>query len=188
VDDHGESREVKRFDFDRSNMKIHVGPLPRGPVTVSFDATTAKHFRLVLRNLRGQPALADIQLSGAARLESYVEKQLGKMHPTPLPLWDSYLWPPPVEPESQALCIRPEDVRNLTDHLAVDGTLRWDVPDGEWVIQRIGMTPTGTQNSPASPEAQGLEVDKMNRRLLEFTSKPSLARSFGGCPHTSAEH
>lgn len=29
------------------------------------------------------------------------------------------------------------------------------------------MTPTGTKNSPASPEGQGLEVDKMNRELAQ---------------------
>jgi hypothetical protein len=58
-------------------------------------------------------------------------------------------------------------VQNLTDLLTPDGTLEWDVPEGDWVIQRIGMTPTGTRNSPASPEAQGLEVDKMSRRAAE---------------------
>ncbi len=37
------------------------------------------------------------------------------------------------------------------------------MPQGEWVILRMGMSPTGTKNAPASPEGQGLEVDKMNR-------------------------
>ena len=32
---------------------------------------------------------------------------------------------------------------------------------------RTGLTPTGTKNSPASPEGQGLEVDKMNRQLAQ---------------------
>jgi hypothetical protein len=167
ADRDGDFREIKSFGFDRSNMAVGVGPMPRGPVTVSFPATTANRFRLILRNLRGQPALAEIQLSGAARLESYIEKQLGKMHPTPLPMWDAYLWPSSPEPDRQDLSIRPDDVRNLTDHLAPDGTLQWDVPAGRWVIQRIGMTPTGTRNAPASPEAEGLEVDKMNRQAAE---------------------
>ena len=56
---------------------------------------------------------------------------------------------------------------NLTDKLAADGTLRWDVPAGDWVILRTGMTPTGTRNAPASPEGQGLEVDKMNRAAAQ---------------------
>ena len=93
---------VKRFRFDRSNMKVAVGPMPRGPVVASFPAVTASRFRLVLSRISGQPALAELDLSGAARLESYVEKQLGKMHPTPQPKWDTYLWPAPAEPVTAA--------------------------------------------------------------------------------------
>jgi hypothetical protein len=161
--DDGRFRSVKSFKFDRSNMKDHVGPMPRGPVTVTFPATTAKRFRLVLASVTGKAALAEVNLSPAARIESFVEKQLGKMHPTPLPMWDTYLWPAQTEPDAPRLTIPPRDVVNLSSQLDTDGTLRWDVPAGDWVIVRTGMTPTGTRNSPASPEGQGLEVDKMNR-------------------------
>ena len=68
---------------------------------------------------------------------------------------------------SAALAVPADAVVNLTDQLAADGTLRWDVPEGDWIILRTGMTPTGTRNSPASPEGQGLEVDKMNRQAAE---------------------
>ncbi len=33
---------------------------------------------------------------------------------------------------------------------------------GDWLILQAGMKPTGTKNSPASPQGEGLEVDKMN--------------------------
>ncbi len=36
ADDAGTFHSVRRFAFDRSNMAVNVGPLPRGPVTVSF--------------------------------------------------------------------------------------------------------------------------------------------------------
>ncbi len=159
----GEFRSVRAFAFDRSNMEINVGPMPRGPVTVSFAPTTARRFRLLFTGVSGKAALAEINLSSAARVESFVEKQLGKMHPTPLPMWDTYLWPAAVEPETPLLAISPDRVLNLTEKLGADGTLRWEVPAGDWVILRMGMTPTGTRNAPASPEGQGLEVDKMNR-------------------------
>ena len=58
-------------------------------------------------------------------------------------------------------------MRDLTKNLSSDGTLRWEVPAGDWIILRTGMTPTGMKNSPASPEGQGLEVDKMNRALAQ---------------------
>jgi hypothetical protein len=166
----GGFQTVRRFKCDRSNMATGVGFMPRGPVTVSFPAITAKQFRLVFTGLFAggkQAALAEITLSGAARLESFVEKQLGKMHPTPLPMWDTYLWATQSEPDDARLAIPQAGVRELSKQLSADGTLVWDVPPGEWVIQRIGMTPTGMRNSPASPEGQGLEVDKMNRRLAK---------------------
>lgn len=165
--DDGQFREVRSFKFDRSNMAVGVGPMPRGPVTVSFPATTAKRFRITFTGVSGKAALAELDLSGAARLESFVEKQLGKMHPTPLPMWDTYLWPTPPEPDSPKLVVPPGEVLDLTAKLSPDGTLRWDAPAGDWIILRTGLTPTGTKNSPASPEGQGLEVDKMNRKLAK---------------------
>ena len=163
----GAFARVRAFNFDRSNMSINVGPMPQGPAAVSFPATTAKRWRLVFSGVSHQGALAEVRLSGAARLEHFVEKQLGKMHPTPLPMWDTYLWPAQAEPDAKDLAVAAAAVQDLTRAISPDGTLRWDVPPGEWVILRTGMTPTGTRNSPASPEGQGLEVDKMNRRAAE---------------------
>jgi hypothetical protein len=42
--------------------------------------------------------------------------------------------------------------------------LEWDAPAGDWVIMRMGMRTTGVKNSPADPEATGLETDKMSRK------------------------
>jgi hypothetical protein len=166
----GTFRTVRRFKCDRSNMAMGVGFLPRGPVAISFPEVTAKRFRLVFTEFYGgahQPSLAEIELSGAARLEAFVEKQLGKMHPTPLPMWDTYLWPTQPEPDDARLIVSPTAMRDLARQLAPDGTLTWEVPAGDWIIQRVGMTPTGMKNAPASPEGQGLEVDKMNRALAK---------------------
>ena len=167
----GKFLTIRKFKCDRSNMATGVGFRPRGPVTISFLATTSQHFRVVFSGMfgRGKRAeLAEINLSGAARLESFIEKQLGKMNATPLPMWDTYLWKTQAEPDSAKLAVPVSDVKNISMKLAADGTLTWDVPAGDWIIQRIGMTPTGMSNSPASPEGKGLEVDKMNRDLAKF--------------------
>lgn len=58
--------------------------------------------------------------------------------------------------------ISKDDVIDLTAQMQSDGTLNWTAPAGKWKIVRIGYTLTGHQNSPASPEATGLEVDKLN--------------------------
>ena len=48
-------------------------------------------------------------------------------------------------------------------NLSGAGTLSWDVPAGDWIVLRTALTPTGSKNGPAPPEATGFEVDKMNR-------------------------
>lgn len=55
-----------------------------------------------------------------------------------------------------------DNVVDLTSQMASDGSLTWNVPDGKWKILRFGCSLTGHENSPASPEATGLEVDKLS--------------------------
>ena len=67
----------------------------------------------------------------------------------------------PAVPAADA--IRKADVIDLTSKMRADGTLDWTPPAGNWVILRIGYSLTGQQNRPASPEATGLEVDKLHK-------------------------
>jgi len=55
------------------------------------------------------------------------------------------------------------DVIDLTSKMRADGTLDWTPPAGSWTVLRIGCSLTGARNSPASPEATGLEVDKLSK-------------------------
>ncbi len=59
------------------------------------------------------------------------------------------------------------DVVELTSRLGADGKLRWDVPVGDWIILRVGYTPTGVVNHPAGKEGTGLECDKLSREAVE---------------------
>ena len=163
-DDGQQYRTVKTFRIDRHNLEINVGPVPLAPVVASFPATTARFFRL---GFSENCELGDIILSPSARVEDYAEKSLVKMFQDPLPPFDFYTWPAQPEPDSANFTVNPEAVIDLTSSLAADGTLNWDVPDGEWIVLRTAMTPTGTKNSPSPPEATGLEVDKMNRDALK---------------------
>lgn len=53
-------------------------------------------------------------------------------------------------------------VIDLTKRMRSDGTLDWIPPAGHWRVIRMGWTLTGKTNHPASPEATGLEVDKLD--------------------------
>lgn len=157
-------RTVRKFQISRHNMMLGVGPVQLAPIVISFPAIEDRHFRLLCG---AAGALGDVQLSAAARVESFAEKSLLKMFQEPLPPFDFYTWPPAPEPESADLSIRPESIIDLTKNLRPDGTLEWNVPPGDWVILRSGLVPTGTKNSPAPAEATGFEVDKMNRAALK---------------------
>ena len=156
-------RTLSRFTLDRLNTALNVGFDPYAPVIVSIPATTGTDFRLVLTEAPGSAGLAEVTLSEAPRVERYKEKSLAKMHPTPLPYWKDYQWPAQPVVDDPATVVDPASVQDISQYMAEDGTLTWDAPEGEWVILRMGMTPTGTTNSPASPEATGFEIDKMSR-------------------------
>lgn len=156
-------RTVRSFDVSRFNEMPNVGFDAYAPVTISFGPVTARKFRLVLENRETGGGLREIELSAAPRLERYSEKSLAKMHQTPLPYWKDYMWPEAAPTDDPATVVDPARVVDITRHMAADGTLTWSVPPGRWVILRTGMASTGVKNSPATPEATGLEIDKMSR-------------------------
>ena len=67
----------------------------------------------------------------------------------------------------EASLISKQSIIDLTNKVSSDGFLEWNVPQGEWVILRLGHTPIGTQNRPAPEEGKGLEVDKMNKTAVD---------------------
>ncbi|MBP2673077.1 MAG: Alpha-L-arabinofuranosidase precursor, partial [candidate division NC10 bacterium] len=66
---------------------------------------------------------------------------------------------PAVEPEA---AIAKDGVIDLTAKMRRDGTLDWIPPAGQWTVLRFGYSLLGINNHPASPEATGLEVDKLS--------------------------
>lgn len=69
--------------------------------------------------------------------------------------------------DDTAGAIPERQITDITSKLDADGKLRWQVPAGEWVILRVGYTPTGQNNHPAPKEGTGLECDKLNRAAMD---------------------
>jgi len=167
---------LKSFTFDRSNSSVSVGPLMNGPVTFALPDKSANSFRLICKNLVSpskEAGFSEIVITESQVLEEYIEKTLGKMHPTPLPAFDSYMWDQQDEPGNKDLVIA--DVIDLSDNMDANGQLTWDVPEGEWTVIRMGMTPTGTKNSPAAPQGKGYEIDKASEKLVRFHFEQYIA-------------
>lgn len=168
----GEFKTIKTFRINRSKLTPNVGPYIYAPVVVRLPATEASEFRVVFNNEVKADGyswmLKEVMISEAAAIENYADKTLGKMHPTPNPEWDSYIWDDQEPLKDDNLKLALENVIDISDKMDASGHLAWEVPGGDWTIQRYGLTPTGTKNSPAAPQGTGYEVDKANKELVQF--------------------
>jgi len=96
--------------------------------------------------------VAEFNLHTSPRIHHFIEKA-GYSITEDLTLFDN----PKID---KSLAIHSEEIVDLTAMMGADGTLEWTPAQGRWRILRFGYSLTGKQNSPASPEATGLEVDK----------------------------
>lgn len=147
-------------------------------ITVSFPPVEAKYFRVVFHHASPwdlqawmvsiyskvfdidlyaaqlEYKIAEFVLHPGARVNHFEEK--AAFVPTP----DLYEYPTP--PANLSDIVKPSDVIDLTSKMRPDGTLEWTPPAGRWVVLRFGYSLLGITNHPATAEATGLEVDKLN--------------------------
>jgi hypothetical protein len=169
----GESGRALEASDDGQNYRLVVD-VPNGGATehtLSFAPVTAKYFRVTFKTLpvprspfadMGFPTpppptehvIAELVLHPGARVNRFEEKAAFN------PLPDLY---PLATPNFQTQdAIRKGDVVDLTSKMRSDGTLDWTPPEGHWVVLRFGYSLLGITNHPATKEATGLEVDKLN--------------------------
>ncbi len=140
--------------------------------TFAFPAVTAKFFRIEIDGAGLLPAavihggtaipapqytLTEAIFYSDARVNRWEDKgAFGS-------LMDRYdVVPTPSAPESAI--IDRKSVVDLTRKLSADGTLDWEVPEGNWTILRMGYSLTGAMNRPSTPAGSGLEVDKLSAK------------------------
>jgi hypothetical protein len=162
-----------------------VAPIPAGARTIAFAPVTARFFRVSILTPQPQPIqgpggtggfggmpgagrtqppvpagtqIAELLLHGAI-VNRFQEKAAFSAATNIYAMAT-----PPVQPDD---VVRKSDVFDLTSRMRADGTLDWTPPAGDWAVLRIGYSLTGQQNRPASPEATGLEVDKLNKGYVK---------------------
>ncbi len=101
--DDGNYQSRRQFKIERSNMSPGVGFMPRGPVSISFPAATAKRFRLVFTNVHGGAARGWRYFFCRGRGLKRSSRNNWHDASTPLPMWDTYLWRPKPQPEDPKL-------------------------------------------------------------------------------------
>ncbi len=144
-----------------------------GQSTLAFAPVTARFFRLTLGSKRpptqpvdpaelGLPAVppptefrvSEFKLHSAAMINHFEEKAAFALAPS--------LYGDATPSTTLSAVIDPKDIVDVTDRMRADGQLEWTPPPGRWSVLRLGYSLTGARNGPASPEATGLEVDKLN--------------------------
>lgn len=163
----GTYQTISSFDINRTRDWKKVGFDPYSDVAMTFDPTTSEAFRVVFNPTSGHTGIAELTISSVPRVERFKEKSLAKLFQTEVPSWNEYLWREQPRANTKELALKPEQVIDISDKLSADGTLNWDIPQGEWMVIRTGMAPTGVVNEPASPDATGYEVDKMSKKHAE---------------------
>jgi hypothetical protein len=168
----GDDQLIREFLFDRMNPRNIVGFEPYAPLSLALPGGAYSEYKLEMaftaspRNTIVKGGISEIELSDIPVVDMYKEKQLAKMHQTPWFSGHEYQWPHQEEPATSQGIIGAENILNISDHLEEDGRVRWQVPEGQWIIQRIGMTPTNVTNHPTLPHATGFEADKMNADVI----------------------
>jgi hypothetical protein len=168
-----DSRTLEASD-DGANFKF-VCYIPPGAIlqqTISIPQTTARYFRVTVKNPPPVPDLAAAFLGGkpsAPKIPAGTEIAEIELHPINVvnrfEEKDAFAAVGDLNSKMTAPtddAVATTDIIDLTDKMKPDGTLNWVVPAGEWKIVRFGYSLLGITNHPASPEATGPEVDKLD--------------------------
>ncbi len=170
--DPADSRILEASD-DGINYRF-ITNIPPGAIlqqTLTFPAITARYFRVKVKNppmkfnslaamvgIQVEPVsppgtdIAEIVLHPVERINRFEEKAafapVGDLHTKPTAHTNDV--------------VHPNDIIDLTGKLNADGSINWTAPSGNWKLIRFGYSLLGINNHPASPEATGPEVDKLD--------------------------
>jgi len=178
----GESGQTLEASDDGNQFRT-VAPIPSGARTIAFPAVTARFFRITfltpqpmagrgmgfggpppagMPNMPQQPAGTQI-----AELVLHTSPYVNRVEDKAAFTAAMNIYSMATPPAGASEVVRKPDVINLTARMQSDGSLDWTPPPGRWTILRMGYSLLGITNHPATPEATGLEVDKLNRSYVK---------------------
>lgn len=151
-------KTIKEFPASRdASTDPQSGFDQLAPIVESLPETTSSEFRLLFKETKENSIVSSVTLTSAPVVHRYPAKTFAKPE-----RYDSAS----ASISDPSLFIAPGQVLDISQYLTAEGVLNWDVPEGDWVILRTGMTTTGVRNSPASPEATGWETDKLSKEHI----------------------
>lgn len=165
----GEYKTVSAFTVNRSQTSENLAKdfEPYAPGFISLNELKGKLFRLKFQKTgNADSQIADIVMTSTPVLQNLQEKKLATIT-AGMPSWGTYMWTAQPDYDVDVNIPQVQEVIDISSYMSPDGVLNWDVPAGDWMILRTGMRFIDVRNGPASFEAEGLEVDKMNKTHIE---------------------
>lgn len=133
--------------------------------TISFSAAKGKYFRLNFHDWwhekmpRPDLSIRAVKLGASAKLDQWEEKA---------GLYSEYMEEDRTPDYSKTEVIDSKRILNLTDKMDRNGVLRWDVPEGNWMIMRFAYVPTGGRTKHGRTNLMGLECDKLSSKAVKM--------------------
>jgi hypothetical protein len=140
-------------------FRVTFTPAPRPPVPSWAAGSNASSFGIDPNKPPTTYKIGELELHADARVSHFEEKAAF--------VTDGNLYQYPTQSVDGSSAIGKSSVIDLTAKMQTDGTLDWTPPAGQWMVLRIGYSLLGITNHPATPEATGLEVDKLDRRYVK---------------------
>ena len=170
----GPENRFLQYSTDGVNFKqiVAIPGTITAQTTLSFNPVKAKYVRLVYKILPPAPNM--MAMFGGSQDNSPKGTQVSEfvVHTSPkVHLFEGKAGFQPWVETPGMLTYNPagpktNQVIDLTSLMKSDGSISWNAPAGDWIIYRFGYSLTGKKNHPASPEATGLEVDKIDREAV----------------------
>lgn len=142
------SFRVRFGPFSEAEGLTRLGSVP-GAAIISFGAPSD----------RSTIRISEFALDSDARVNRFEQKAGFGVVP------DYYALATPVGVGGRF--VPKNEVVDLTGKMTPDGRLDWTPPAGRWKVLRFGYSLTGKRNHPATVEATGLEVDKLDRAAVK---------------------
>ncbi|MEI6647201.1 MAG: glycosyl hydrolase [bacterium] len=136
---------VRPFLLEKSTAELYCPPI------------AGRFFRFEVTQLgdaKDSVEISDLNLGSSYRIDNFFGKAFFTSASPALPA--SF----PSIPA--AMAVHRDQVKDISAHMDATGKLTWDAPAGRWLILRLGATPKGQINFPASDGGRGPECDKFS--------------------------
>lgn len=152
--------------------------------TISFDAVKGKYYRLNLhdwweKNSKPNLQIGAVVLHSSAKIDQWEEKA---------GLYSEYIEGDDTLVYSKTESIDSKSILNITDKMDENGILRWNAPNGNWMVMRFAYVPTGGATKHGRANLMGKECDKLSAKAVKLQWDNYVGKIIDSLKYTNSGH